>query len=414
MRIGIFTDTYTPFINGVTTSVLMLKKALEKKGHIVYIVTVNAENLKYQTEENGKVIRIPGIPIGIYDYRLTGIYPIKAIKTIKKWNLDVIHSQTEFGIGTFARIISKQLNIPLVHTYHTMYEDYVHYITHGYFNRSSKKILEYLTVFYCDKTISELVVPTGKAYKLFKQKYKVDRNVYIVPTGIEVEKFYKENNQKLNKTKKREELGLDKDDFVILFVGRIASEKNIEWLLSSMKPLISVSSKIKLLIIGDGPDLEKYKKYISKNNLENNVIFTGKVPWNQISSYYLIADCFTTASKTETQGLTVIEAMAASLPVVAIDDESFRDTIIHDLNGLIFKNKREYKKYILALFQNESYRKKISNQARISAETHSSKYFAEQILDVYKIAINNHPKHKIPLMEKVHNILKNDKEKENE
>ena len=139
MRIGIFTDTYTPFINGVTTSVLMLKKALERRGHIVYIVTVNAENMKYQIEDNGRVVRIPGIPIGIYDYRLTGIYPIKSIRMIKKWNLDVIHSQTEFGIGTFARIISKQLNIPLVHTYHTMYEDYVHYITKGHFNKSSKK-----------------------------------------------------------------------------------------------------------------------------------------------------------------------------------------------------------------------------------------------------------------------------------
>ena len=405
MRIGIFTDTYTPFINGVTTSVLMLKKALEKKGHIVYIVTVNAENMKYQIEENGKVVRIPGIPIGIYDYRLTGIYPIKAIRMIKKWNLDVIHSQTEFGIGTFARIISKQLNIPLVHTYHTMYEDYVHYITHGYFNRSSKKIVEYLTLFYCDKTISELVVPTKKAYELFKQKYKVDRNVYIVPTGIDVEKFYKEKNPKLNIIKKRKELGLDKNDFVILFVGRIGSEKNIDLLLISMKSLVSVSSNIKLLIVGDGPDLEKYQGYVDRNHLNQNVIFTGKVPWNQISSYYLISDVFVTASHTETQGLTVIEAMAASLPVVAIDDESFTDTVIDGLNGMIFKNRREYRKCIVELFQNKNLILKLSSQARISAETHSSKYFAEQILDVYKIAISRHPKHKIPFMEKVHNLL---------
>ena len=406
MRIGIFTDTYTPFINGVTTSVLMLKKSLEKKGHVVYIVTVNAENMKYQIEENGKVVRIPGIPIGIYDYRLTGIYPIRAIKMIKKWNLDVIHSQTEFGIGTFARIIAKQFNIPLVHTYHTMYEDYVHYITHGYFNRSSKKIVEYLTLFYCDKTISELVVPTKKAYELFKQKYKVNRNVYIVPTGIEVEKFYREKNNKLNIDKKREELGIKKDDFVILFVGRIASEKNIEFLLSSMKSLVTVSEKIKLLVVGDGPDIEKYQSYTIRNHLQDNVIFTGKVPWNNINAYYLISNCFTTASHTETQGLTVIEAMAASLPVVAIDDESFTDTVIHGLNGLIFKNKKDYRKYILELYNNKEYLHKLSTQARISAETHSSKYFAEQILDVYKLAIANKPKHKIPLMEKMHRFFK--------
>jgi len=195
MRIGLFTDTYPPYINGVSTSIAMLKTALEKQGHEVFVVTVNADKFKYQNDE--KVIRIPGIPIGIYDYRLTGIYPLRAINIIKKWKLDIIHSHTEFGIGTFARIMSKQLNIPLVHTYHTMYEDYIHYITKGYFNKSSKKVVEYLTLFYCDKTASELIVPTKKTYDLFKEKYKVDRNVHIVPTGIEVERFFTENiNQK--------------------------------------------------------------------------------------------------------------------------------------------------------------------------------------------------------------------------
>lgn len=405
MRIGIFTDTYTPNINGVVTSILMLKKALEKKGHVVYVVTVNAENMQYKQEENGKVLRIPGIPIGIYDYRLTGIYPLKAIKMIKKWNLDIIHSQTEFGIGTFARILAKQFSIPLVHTYHTMYEDYVHYITKGYFNRSSKKVVEYLTLFYCDKTISELVVPTKKAYQLFKQKYKVDRNVYIVPTGIDVDKFYLENNTSMDVSKKKKNLGLEKDDFVILFVGRIGSEKNIELLLSSMKSLVGVSSRMKLLVIGDGPDLDNYKKYVSKNGLESNVVFAGKVPWEEISGYYALADCFVTASRTETQGLTVIEAMAASLPVVAIDDESFTDTVVDQLNGLIFKNRREYKKCILSLFNDRDLLKKLSKQARISAETHSSKYFSEQILDVYRIALKNSPKHKIPLIEKVQKFI---------
>lgn len=406
MRIGIFTDTYVPFINGVTTSVLMLKKSLEKKGHTVYIVTVNAENMQYQIEENGKVIRIPGIPIGIYDYRLTGIYPLKAIKIIKKWNLDIIHSQTEFGVGTFARIISKQLSIPLVHTYHTMYEDYVHYITHGYFNRSSKKIVEYLTLFYCDKTISELVVPTKKAYELFKQKYKVDRNVYIVPTGIDIEKFYREKNKKINIPQTRQKLGINEDDFVILFVGRIAAEKNLELLLSAMKGLVNVSNKIKLLVIGDGPDLEKYKEYSVKNKLEENIIFAGKVPWNKINEYYIIGDVFATASHTETQGLTVIEAMAASLPVVCINDESFTGTVIHNLNGLIFRNRREYKKHITKLFEDKQLHQKLRAQARISAETHSSKYFAEQILDVYRIAIKRYDKSKIPLIKKIQKFLK--------
>lgn len=408
MRIGIFTDSYTPFINGVTTSVLMLKKGLEKKGHTVYVVTVNSENMKYKLEEKGKVLRLPGIPIGIYDYRLTGIYPIKAINIIKKWNLDVIHCQTEFGVGTFARIIAKQLSIPLVHTYHTMYEDYIHYITKGYFNRTGKKIVEYLTLFYCDKTATELVVPTKKAYELFKEKYKVDRNVYIVPTGIEVEKFYLENNKGLNIVKKRESLGLKRDDFVILFVGRIGSEKNVELLLTSMRYIVNNCPKTKLLIVGDGPDLNKYKTFVKKQGLEENIIFTGKVPWESIAEYYLIADVFTTASKTETQGLTVIEAMAASLPVVCINDESFTNTVIDNLNGKIFKNKRGYKKAIIELYNDSKELKRLSKQARVSAEMHSSKYFVESILDVYKIAIKNKPKTIIPLVDKIKNILKKD------
>lgn len=408
MRIGIFTDSYTPFINGVTTSVLMLKKGLEKKGHTVYVVTVNNENMKYKLDERGKVLRLPGVPIGIYDYRLTGIYPLKAINIIKKWNLDVIHCQTEFGVGTFARIIAKQLSIPLVHTYHTMYEDYIHYITKGYFNRTGKKIVEYLTLFYCDKTATELVVPTKKAYELFKEKYKVDRNVYIVPTGIEVEKFYLENNKGLNIVKKRESLGIKREDFVILFVGRIASEKNVELLLTSMRYVVNNCPKAKLLIVGDGPDLNKYKSYVKKQGLEENIIFTGKVPWENISEYYLISDVFTTASRTETQGLTVIEAMAASLPVVCIDDESFTNTVIDNLNGKIFKNKRGYKKAIIELYNNPKELKNLSKQARVSAEMHSSKYFVESILDVYKIAIKNKPQTIIPLVGKIKNILKKD------
>ncbi len=410
MRIGIFTDTYLPYISGLVTSVDMLKKSLERLGHTVYIVTANLESFRYDYDKKQRILKVPGVPTGIYDSRLTGIYPLKAIKIIRSWNLDIIHSQTEFGIGTFARILAKQYNIPIVHTYHTMYEDYVHYITHGYFNRSSKKIVEYLTVFYCDKTISELIVPTKKAYELFKKKYKVDRNVYIVPTGIDVEKFYRENNTQLNILKKRKELGLAKDDFVIVFVGRIASEKNIELLLTSMKSLVAVSPKIKLLIVGDGPDLDNYKKYVNKNQLQQNVIFTGKVSWEHVRDYYLISDCFTTASHTETQGLTVIEAMAATLPVVVIDDESFTDTVIDKLNGLIFKNRREYKKCIITLFKNRSLLKKLGDQARISAETHSSRYFAEQILEVYRIAIQKKPTHKIALVEKIHNFFVKDKE----
>lgn len=406
MRIGIFTDTYPPFINGVSTSIVMLKKALEKQGHTVYIVTVNNENMKYKYEEDEKVIRIPGIPVGIYDYRLTGIYPVKIVNKIRKWHLDVIHSQTEFGVGTFARIIAKQFHIPLVHTYHTMYEDYVHYITKGYFVGTSKKIVEYLTLFYCDKTISELIVPTEKTKELFKEKYKVNRNVYVIPTGIEIEKFYLENNKNLNILEKRNSLGIAKDDFVILFVGRIGTEKNIDLLLNGMEKLIKLSKKIKLLIIGDGPDMGYYKEYVYKRKLGKNVIFTGKVPWDSISEYYLIADIFATASVTETQGLTVIEAMAAGLPVVCINDESFTGTIMNNVDGIIFNNLEEYIEAITKLYQDRELLKNLGKKARIDAEKYSSEKFATSVLEVYRTAIKKNRKIVIPLVDAIKEVFK--------
>ena len=388
MRIGIFTDTYPPFVNGVSTSVAMLEKALTKLGHQVYIVTVNNENMKYKYENNDHIIRIPGVPIGIYDYRLTGAYPLKAVKKIAKWNLDVIHSQTEFGVGTFARIIAKQYNIPLVHTYHTMYEDYVHYITKGYFDGPSKKIVEYLTNFYCDQTATELIVPTKKTYDLFKEKYHYTRNVHIVPTGIEVERFYSENFKKKELDDLRNQIGLSKDQFTILFVGRLASEKSVDLLIEAQRDLAKKYNAV-LMIVGDGPDMQKYQELAMKYNIEDNVIFTGKVPWTEVTKYYQLADIFATASRSETQGLTVIEAMAASLPVVAVDDESFRNVVVEGLNGELFDTKGEYKKYVESFINDPVKLKRFSKQARINADQYSSKYFAERVLDVYEDAISN-------------------------
>ena len=391
MRVGIFTDTYPPYINGVSTSIKMLETALKRKGHQVYIVTVNPEGMGYKYEDNGRIIRIPGIPTGIYDYRLTGIYPVRILKTIKKWNLDVIHSHTEFGVGTFARLVAKQYNIPLVHTYHTMYEDYVHYITHGYFDKSSKKLAEYFTKFYCDKTATELIVPSKKTYDLFKNKYKVNRNVHIVPTGIDVERFYLEKLDKNKLKQLKNTLGIKENEIVINYVGRLAKEKSVETLIETQANLIK-QFKVKLLIVGSGPDLDHFKQMTKKLKIEKQVIFTGAVPWEEVPYYYGISDIFATASVTETQGLTVIEAMAAGLPVVCADDEAFRDVVVDGLNGRLFKTKRQYKKCMEEILSNQEMLKSMKKQARITAESHSLKYYAEKILDVYNCAIGTENK----------------------
>lgn len=387
MRIGIFTETYTPYISGLVTSEVMLKNALEKQGHEVYVVTANLESFKYEYNAEEKVLKIPGLPTGIYDSRLTSIYPIQAVNKIKSWKLDVIHSQTEFAIGTFARIIAKQYNIPLVHTYHTMYEDYIHYITKGYFQKSSKKIVEYFTKFYCDTTATELIVPTTKTYKLFKEKYKFEKNIHIIPTGIEVERFYEENIDKKQVNQLRKTLKLSKKDFVILFVGRLAEEKNVEFLINAEKDLQKKYSNIKLLIVGDGPDKEKYEELSQKLDLEKNIIFTGKAAWEDMPYYYHISNVFATASKTETQGLTIIESMASNVVPICMRDEAFISMVTEELNGLFFETPTEYQKQIIRLYENKDERNHFNKQARIQAEHYSSKNYAERVLEVYNRAI---------------------------
>ncbi len=201
----------------------------------------------------------------------------------------------------------------------------------------------------------------------------------------------------------RKEYGLSKKDFVAIFVGRIAEEKNITFLLDVTHDLISERPNFKLLIIGDGPDKEKYEKYVQEKNCSQNIIFTGKVPWEEIPAYYQLGSVFISASQSETQGLTIIEAMAASLPALCIDDESFRDTVVDDLNGFLFKDQESCKKIICKVMDSKKQLATLQNGARNSAELHSSKYFAEKVLDVYKLAIKNRkPSYK----EKITNFIR--------
>ena len=404
MTIGLFTDTYPPYINGVSTSVLMLKNGLEELGHKVYVVTVNSESFSYKESDN--VLMIPGIPTGILDFRLTSLYPLKALKIIKSWNLDIIHTHTEFGIGSFARLISKQYNIPLVHTYHTMYEEYIYYITKGYFDGASKKLVEYLTLFLCDKTVEELIVPTKKTHDLFKEKYKVKRDVHIIPTGIDVTRFYKENVNMKDVLELKKELNIKNSDFTILYVGRIAKEKSIDFLINNLSDLTKKISKVKMIIVGDGPDMRYLTELANKKKLNKYITFTGKVPWDEVPKYYQLADVFVTSSKTETQGLTVLEAMAASKPVVAVDDESFRIVIRNEQDGILFNTEEEYKDAIIKLYKDDKYRRLIEKQARITANGYSSKVYAKRVLEVYKLVLDRDTNLLKKTVHKIKKVLK--------
>ena len=399
MRIGLFTDTYPPYINGVSTSVHMLKIALENLGHEVFVVTVNQKASSYDFEEDGHIIKVPGVKTGIYDYRLTSMYPLKIAKKIKKMNLDIIHVHTEFSIGSFGRIIAKQLNIPIVATYHTYYEDYLYYVTKGYFNYISKNLLKTLTQFYADKTVNSLIVPAEKIKDLFINKYNYKKEIAVIPTGIAIERFYKENVDKNKKEEIYKSLKVDKDDFLILFVGRVAEEKNIEFLIEAHKKLVKEDNKYKLIIVGDGPDIKNLKE-LSKD-IKDNVVFAGKSLWEDVPCYYDIADIFVTASRSETQGLTVLEALASSTPVVCANDPSYIDAIVPGSNGFVFDIEEEYLENIKKLRKDNKLREEFSINARNYSENFSSSKYAKRVLDVYEKAIKDYKNFKNKYIEEI-------------
>ena len=387
MKIGIFTDAYEPHISGVTTSIKMLKTALEKMHHEVFIVTANLDNNKFIYDDKNRIIYLPGIKTGIYETKLTGIYSKKAMKIIKNWHLDVIHSQTEFGIGYFSRIVAKKLNLPIVHTYHTLYEDYVHYVTHGHFNNLAKKLAIKITKYYCEKKCDELIVPTDKIKDLFINKYNISQPINVIPTGIDIDKFKLTSNIKKEIENIKKKYKIKDTDFIIGSVGRIAPEKSFDKLLYNIKEMIKVNTNIKVMLVGGGPDLDNLKELTKKLHLEDYVIFTDKVNYDLVPAYFNTFNVIVSFSKTETQGLTIIEGLAASKPTICIEDDSFKAMIEPNYNGYLFKNDNEFKDYIFKLMNDKKLYKDMSTNARNSTYKYSKEVFASEVLKVYHKAI---------------------------
>ena len=230
MRIGLFTDTFPPDINGVANSTNILFQELKKAGHNVYVITTYAGIGKPKWDEEHEILRVAGVELPfLYGYVLTSPIHHKAIKEIRNLNLDIIHAQTEFGVGIFARICSKQLNIPLISTYHTTYEDYTHYINFIHaksVDELAKKGVAKLSKLY-GNTSSEVIAPSAKTKELL-DRYDIKKEITIIPTGLALDKFDPHTHFARDKEEVRKEFHLANEDCVIIYVGRLAKEKSLD------------------------------------------------------------------------------------------------------------------------------------------------------------------------------------------
>lgn len=375
MNIGIFTDTYYPEVDGVANSAFQLKNELEKRGQNVYVFTVTNPEVK---EDEYHVYRLKSIPFVLCKGRRLSYSPAKAwMKEIASLHLDVIHTQTEFTIGHIGRRMARYLNIPLIHTYHTIYEDYT-----GYFkipgNEKLKGIIRNLSRQCCNRA-KAVIVPSEKVKNLL-ERYGVERKIYVQPTGVNLEKFAQKDEQKISEL--REKYHLTEKSPVLAYVGRVSEEKNISEIINYLPALLKENRDIKMLIVGDGPKRIALEQEVKELGLTDVVIFTGMVPWENIQNYYALGKAFVCASTSETQGLTYLEALASGTPILVRRDECLKGILNEKVNGFGFETKEEFLRGALALLDSEN-SDSFAIKAKYGINRLSVEQFASHIEEVY-------------------------------
>lgn len=398
MRIAMFTDSYKPRINGVSISVQSYAEELTRLGHTVCVVCSeyydeSTASSFFETENpvtsSIQVIRISSHKVNVSaEDRLAKIEKWFYVKQeVDKFSPDIVHVQTEFVIGYFGVMYARHRKKPLVYTNHTLWEEYVS----SYFPLISvklmKNVVRKLVRFYL-KNATEIVVPSKRIEDLLG-KYKLNLSLNCIPTGIPLS-MYTCNEYRMGLIQNRlyERFPNIKNKKILLFVGRVAKEKNIVFLLDVLEKLLQFDKNISLLVVGDGPHKEELQKITIERNLDKNVFFTGYIERNDISYMYKLADVFVFPSKTETQGLVTAEAMLAKLPVVAIGEMGTVDIMKGDNGGFMVDDNIEHftEKVKLLLTDDKLYTKK-SEEAFDYGKSWTIESKATDLLVVYNKAI---------------------------
>lgn len=384
MNIGLYTDTYFPQVSGVATSIKTLKDALERQGHNVFIFTTTDPNVKKGTVEPN-IFRFSSIPfVSFTDRRIAFRGLFEATKVAKEVNLDIVHTQTEFALGTIGKYVAHQLDIPAIHTYHTMYEDYLHYILNGHLLRPyhvKQFVKSYL------KNMDGCIAPSGRVEELLR-RYGVQIPIRVIPTGVDIQSMNRDADRDV-----RKDLGIDKDAPVILTLSRIAAEKKINHILNVLPAIIDEIPNVKFVIAGDGPDVKVLQEQVERLTLEDYVIFVGNVDHGDVGNYYRMADIFVSASDTETQGLTYVEALAVGTPCVVYNTDYTENIFDKDIFGRRFNTQQEMQEEIISLLKQK--RSKIPQELlQNKLQSISSDQFATNVHDFYQYVIDHYqPKH---------------------
>lgn len=418
MKILLLSDSYSPMVNGVVSSVTTLQRGLLAQGHDVRVLACGDRR---GASFDGDVYRLPSIGLNaIYpDARVARPMDRKVLGSIVQWGPDMLHSHTEFVAFLWARRLADQLGSPHAHTYHTVYEDYTHYFCPS--RVLGQRLVSGLSRRVLDST-DLAIAPTSKVEDLLSA-YGVSTPIRVIPTGVDLTKFspavdsaeltltpastasfrparrghtarklarHAERADRpisFDRPDLRKRLGIPDDEPVILFVGRLAQEKNLTETLQLLSQL-PAGTPWHCVIVGDGPQAAHLQQLVFKLGLDNRVVFTGGVAPSHVADYYRLGDIFVSSSSSETQGLTYLEALATGLPLLCRADPAIEDVVTDGVNGYAYTTPEQFIARMTDMLTDPDLRDHLAAGARPSVMAHSEGTFVDAVVAAYEEALD--------------------------
>jgi len=389
------TDTYKPHISGITNYIALNKAHLEKMGHEVYVFTFGDEN--YPDDER-HVIRSPGLPLLDTGYYINLRYNEKARHLL--FTMDIAHVHHPFMSGSLALRYCRPRGIPIIFTNHTRYDLYAHaYLPVLGELISETSMSAYLPV-YC--RLCDLIIAPSPGMRDVLVRFGVDAPIDVVPNGVDIRPFRQASN-----SLDRAQLGFPPNDVLLIYVGRLGPEKNLSFLLRSFAGTAKAYDHIGLILVGDGPERQDLQEQAAYLKIDNRVQFTGSIPYEQMPGYLSMADAFVTASVTEVHPLSVIEAMAAGLPVLGIQSPGVGDTVEDSVTGLLAEEEdlAIFTAKMVRLVTEHEQRREMGKCARRTAENYAIERTTEMMLERYLTVVRKAGGRKYGLRAKLQRFL---------
>jgi 1,2-diacylglycerol 3-alpha-glucosyltransferase len=394
MRIGMMADTYKPHISGITTYIALNKHEMENAGHQVYVFTFGDED--YEDEE-ANIVRSGGVPIVDTGYYLNFRYKRQARKLLQ--TMDIVHVHHPFLSGPIGLRICRPRGIPLVFTNHTRYDLYAHAYLPILPDVIGETMLHAYMPAFC-RACDQIIAPSVGMRDILV-KLGVDASIQVVPNGVDLQPFLS-----CDDIQDRKQFGINPDDVVLIYLGRLGPEKNIPFLLRSFAGISQAYEKARLLIVGDGPERDNFEDRVQAMGIQEKVVFTGMVSYDKLPGYLHMSDAFVTASVTEVHPLSVIEAMAASLPVLGIQSPGVGDTVQDGVTGFLStEDLAAFTAKMVRLVSEHDRRREMGLNAQKASEQYAIEKTTLTMLNLYEETIAKARHRKRPLSRKISQFL---------